>query len=312
MRCPVSKRARWSRVRDFGMRPGIPFRRESAMPHRFRSLLAAALTFAACTLPAWAAPAPAPLPASLLPALHWRLLGPFRGGWATMAAGIPDQPEVYYIGTAGGGQPEPRYDIAAGDGMYRSADGGRHWQHAGLAGTRHIGAIWVDPRHPDTVVVAALGHVFGPSAERGLYRSTDGGRHWQHVLFVDARTGGVDLAADPKDPHTLYASLWSIRNYPWLSYVTPIVRSGGGLFVSHDDGVRWQKLGGTGWPTAPLGRIGLAVTDTAAGTRIYAAIDGGGAVAATGLWRSDDGGDHWLRVNADAPVTNWYASRMTV
>ena len=323
------------------------------MSHRFRLLLPVALTLAACTLPAWAAPAPAPLPASLLPALHWRLLGPFRGGWATMAAGIPDQPEVYYIGTAGGGvwrtenagrtwvpltnhigaasigaiaiaasdpkviyagsgQPEPRYDIAAGDGMYRSADGGRHWQHVGLADTRHIGAIWVDPQHPDTVVVAALGHVFGPSPDRGIYRSSDGGKHWQHVLFVDDRTGGVDLAADPKDPHTLYASLWSIRNYPWLSYFKPIVGSGSGLFVSHDDGMHWQKLGGAGWPAAPLGRIGLAVTDTAAGTRIYAAVDGGDDAAATGLWRSDDGGGHWLRVNADAPVTNWYASRMTV
>ncbi|MDE1898549.1 MAG: hypothetical protein KGH73_05795, partial [Xanthomonadaceae bacterium] len=172
------------------------------MSHRFRLLLPVALTLVACALSAAAA---APLPGRLLPALHWRLLGPFRGGWATMAVGIPAQPEVYYIGTAGGGvwrtgnagrtwvpltdhigaasigaiaiapsdpqviyagtgQPEPRYDIAAGDGMYRSADGGRHWQHAGLAGTRHIGAIWVDPRHPDTVVVAALGHVFGPSA----------------------------------------------------------------------------------------------------------------------------------------------------
>src|SRR5487761_2050390 len=139
MRCPVSKRARWSRVRDFGMRPGIPFRRESAMPHRFRSLLAAALTFAACTLPAWAAPAPAPLPASLLPALHWRLLGPFRGGWATMAAGIPDQPEVYYIGTAGGG-------------VWRSENAGRTWvpltNHIGAAS---IGAIAIAPSDPKVI-----------------------------------------------------------------------------------------------------------------------------------------------------------------
>ncbi len=301
---------------------------------------------------AMAAPAAA-LPAQLMPQLHWRLLGPFRGGWATMGVGVPTQPDVYYIGTAGGGvwrtenagrtwtpltnhigaasigaiaiapsdprviyagsgQVAPRYDIAAGDGMYRSTDGGAHWTHIGLADTRHIGAIWVDPRHPDELVVAALGKVFGPSHARGLYRSSDGGKTWQHVLFVNDETGGVDLAADPARPHTLYAALWSIRNYPWLSYFKPIVGRGSAIYVSHDAGRTWHKLGGQGWPAVPLGRIGLAVTDTAQGTRIYASIDGGNDAAATGLWRSDDGGAHWQRVNAHTQAANWYFSRLAV
>ncbi len=318
--------------------PGV-----SAMLHRFRLSL-----FILSLLAPWAC-----LRATPLPQLHWRLLGPFRGGWATVAAGIPTQPEVYLIGTAGGGvwrtenagrtwtpltdhigassigalaiapsdprviyagsgQVTPRYDIAAGDGVYRSADGGRTWRNVGLADTRHIGGIWVDPANPDDVVVAALGRVFGPNRERGLYRSTNGGTTWQQVLFVDDSTGGVELAADPKDPHTLYAALWTLRNYPWLSYFEPMVGPGSAIYVSHDAGLHWQKLGGQGWPTAPLGRIGLAVTDTAQGPRLYASIDGGDDAAVTGLWRSDDGGARWQRVFAHAPVANWYASRMTV
>lgn len=314
---------------------------------RLRAVCAALLLAAPAALVA------APLPAALMPQLHWRLLGPFRGGWATMGVGVPTQPDVYYIGTAGGGvwrtddagrtwtpltdhigaasigaiavapsnprviyagtgQVAPRYDIAAGDGMYRSTDGGRHWTHIGLAATRHIGAIWIDPKNPDELVVAALGKVFGPSHARGLYRSSDGGRTWQHVLFVNDETGGVDLAADPAHPGTLYAALWSIRNYPWLSYFKPIVGRGSAIYVSHDAGRTWHKLGGQGWPAAPLGRIGLAVTDTAQGTRIYASIDGGSDAAATGLWRSDDGGVHWQRVNAHTQAANWYFSRLAV
>ena len=297
--------------------------------------------------------AAAPMPNQMLPKLHWRLLGPFRGGWATMGVGVPSRPNLYYIGTAGGGvwrtenagrtwtaltnrigaasigaiavapsnpsvlyvgtgQVAPRYDIAAGDGMYRSNDGGVHWTHIGLSKTRHIGAIWVNPTNADEVVVAALGRVFASSQSRGLYRSVDGGKTWQHVLFVDQDTGGVDLAADPAHPGTLYAALWSIRNYPWLSYFKPIAGKGSAIYVSHDAGKTWARLGGLGWPNGALGRIGLAVTDTTQGTRIYASIDGGSDHGATGLWRSDDGGAHWRRVNAHTQVANWYSSRLSV
>ncbi|MBS0439119.1 MAG: hypothetical protein JSS33_06900, partial [Proteobacteria bacterium] len=191
-------------------------------------------------------------------ALRWRLVGPFRGGWATMADGIADQPNTFYFGAAGGGvwktddagatwhpmgdlpaapvgalaiapsnpeviyvgtgQVAARYDVAAGTGVYKSSDGGKSWSSAGLAATRHIGKILVDPRDANTVLVGALGHYFGPNPERGVFRSTDGGKTWKQTLFVNADTGVVDLAADPDDSNIVYAAAWQVRNYPWLSY----------------------------------------------------------------------------------------------
>ena len=289
--------------------------------------------------------------ATPLPDLQWRLLGPFRAGWSTMAVGIPAQLDTYYFGAAGGGvwktvnsgqtwqpifdgvsasssigaiaiaaadpnviyvgtgQPEPRYDIAAGDGLYRSVDGGKTWEHAGLAATRHIGAILVDPRDPKTVVVAALGHIFGANEERGIYRSTDGGQTWQHALAINNDTGAVELAADPSNPDRLYAAAWQARNYPWLSYFTPIRGPGSAIYTSADGGKSWVIVGGEGWPKEPLGRIGLAVTRVGQAIRIYASID---AAKDSGLYRSDDGGGHWQKVNDASAVTSWYESRMTV
>ncbi|NCT67402.1 MAG: hypothetical protein GXC76_07135 [Rhodanobacteraceae bacterium] len=283
--------------------------------------------------------------------LQWRQLGPFRGGWATMATGIAEQPDTFYFGAAGGGvwksddagatwqpmseglgaasigaiavapsnpqvlyagtgQPEPRYDIAAGNGVYRSDDGGAHWRPLGLEATRHIGALLVDPKNPDTVLVGALGHIFGPNRERGVFRTTDGGKHWTQTLFVDEQTGVVDLAADPAQPNLVFAAAWTARNWPWLSYFTPISGAGSAIHASRDGGVTWQRLGGEGWPTGALGRIGLAVTHLKNGaTRIYASIDAG---AQGGLYRSDDGGMHWERVNDAKAVASWYMSRLTV
>lgn len=303
--------------------------------------LFAALLYA---LPAasWSAP---------LPDLQWRLLGPFRAGWGTMATGIADQPDTFYFGAAGGGvwktvnagrtwvpifdgasasssigaiavapsdantiyvgtgQPEPRYDIAAGDGVYKSADGGRSWTHVGLAATRHIGAILVDPRDANTVLVGALGHIFGANSERGVFRSSDGGAHWTQTLAINSDTGVVDLAADPANADHVYAAAWQARNYPWLSYFTPMKGAGSGVFASTDAGRTWRRLGGEGWPKGELGRIGLAVTHTSQGTRLYASID---SDEAGGLYRSDDDGAHWQKVNDAAAVATWYESRMTV
>ncbi|MEJ2186609.1 MAG: hypothetical protein P8Z36_11800 [Gemmatimonadota bacterium] len=176
----------------------------------------------------------------------WRFVGPYRAGWATVAAGIPDQPNTYYFGGAGGGvwkttdagrtwqglmqhqassaigalaiapsnpkilyvgtgQVAARYDIMAGDGVYRSDDGGETWKNVGLNATRHIGAILIDPKDPQKVLVAALGHVFGPNPERGVYLTTDGGAHWQHVLALGDTVGAVDLAWDPEHPSVVYA-----------------------------------------------------------------------------------------------------------
>ncbi len=289
--------------------------------------------------------------AAPLPDLQWRLLGPFRAGWSTMASGIADQPDTFLFGAAGGGvwktvnagrtwvpvfdgagaassigalaiapsdaqviyvgtgQPEPRYDIAAGDGVYRSVDGGKTWAHVGLEATRHIGAILVDPRDSKTLLVGALGHMFGANSERGVYRSIDGGATWSHTLSINADTGVVDLAADPTNPERIYAAAWEARNYPWLSYFKPIAGPGSAIYSSADGGKTWSVLGGVGWPAGALGRIGLAVTHTAQGARIYASID---SEDSGGLYRSDDAGGHWQKVNDAAPVTNWYMSRLTV
>ena len=243
--------------------------------------------------------------------LRWRLVGPFRGGWATCAAGVPDEPAVYYFGAAAGGvwktedagstwaplfdragsasvgaiaiapsdpkviyvgtgQIQARYDVASGDGVYRSSDGGKTWTHVGLAATRAIGRIVVDPRDANVAVVAALGHMFGPNRERGIYRTEDGGKNWSQALFVDDGTGGADLAADPENPSILYASLWEARNFPWLSYFRPMVGPTSAIYKSLDGGRTWKKLAGAGWPAGDVGRIGLAA---AQGGRVYALVD---------------------------------------
>ncbi len=283
--------------------------------------------------------------------LEWRLVGPFRGGWGTMAAGIAEQPDTFYFGAAGGGvwkttdagvtwqsmsnglddaaigaiaisesdplviyagsgHPEPRYDIQSGNGLYKSVDGGGHWQYAGLRETRHIGAILVDQNNPDVVLVGALGHWFGPNPERGVFRTSDGGKSWKKTLFVDEQTGVVDLAVDPAQPNNVYAASWTARNWPWLSYFTPIEGEGSAIWHSSDSGQTWKRLAGEGWPSGKLGRIGIGVTHLANGaTRIYASID---SIEHAGLYRSNDGGAHWQRVNDASAVASWYESRLTV
>lgn len=282
--------------------------------------------------------------------LEWRELGPFRGGWATMVAGVPSEPDVFYFAAAGGGvwrtdnagrtwspllqhgqaasvgalavapsnpkviyagtgQPEPRYDIAAGMGVYKSTDGGANWTQLGLQDTRYIGAIWISPTDPNVVLVGAQGHFFGPSAARGLYRSTDGGKTWSQVLKINDWTGVVDIAGDPKDSRVLFASAWEAHQYPWQSYFTPVTGHGSAIYKSVDGGISWKRLAGGGWPQVPLGRIGLAVTHVPAGTRVYADID---SKSSGGLYRSDDGGAHWARVNEEKAFTSWYDSRLAV
>ena len=131
---------------------------------------------------------------------------------------------VIYVGT---GEACPRGNITYGDGVYKSLDGGKTWQHMGLEDTRHIGAIIVHPRNPDIVFVAALGHVFGPNDERGIYRSADGGKSWQRVLFRDRDSGGIDVVFDPHNPSVLFASLWQVRREPW-GFASGGPGSGGG------------------------------------------------------------------------------------
>ncbi|MBS0558256.1 MAG: hypothetical protein JSR27_12660 [Proteobacteria bacterium] len=291
-------------------------------------------------------------------AMNWRLVGPFRGGWATMADGIADQPNTFYFGAAGGGvwmtddagatwrsagdlpaaavgalaiapsnpdtiyvgtgQVAARYDVAAGTGVYKSADGGKHWNSVGLAATRHIGKVLVDPRDANTVLVGALGHYFGPNKERGVFRSTDGGKTWKQTLFINADTGVVDLAADPNDANIVYAAAWQVRNYPWLSYFQPNAGPGSGVYKSTDGGISWKRIAGHGWPQATLGRIGLA---TANGGRVYAVVNAApysgnvphaGAVDEGGLYRSDDAGANWTRVSGESWLENDYFCRIAV
>ena len=215
----------------------------------------------------------------------------------------PSDPAVIYVGT---GQVTSRWDIASGGGVYRSGDGGKTWEPRGLADSRHIGRLWVDPRNADVVLVAAQGHVFGPNAERGVFRSTDGGRNWEKVLFVDDNTGAVDLAADPAVPDTLFAATWQVRYYPWLSYFTPSVGPGSGIYKSADGGKTWTHLTGHGLPAGPLGRIGLAVAPGSRGARVYATINTNGPGA--GLYRSDNGGANWQYVNTSEGLASDYFS----
>lgn len=218
----------------------------------------------------------------------------------------PSDPRTLYVGT---GEADMRSDIAHGDGVYKSTDGGRHWAHVGLGDTRQIGRILVDPRNPGTVYVAALGHAYGPNDERGVFRSRDGGRHWTRVLYRDPDTGAIDLAFRPGAPDTIYAALWQTRRPPWSVY-PPSSGPGSGLYVSHDGGDHWRQITGSGFPQHP-GRIGIAVAPSAP-DRVYALVDGSSTEG--GLYRSDDAGAHWLHVSGDRRIWNrgWYFCRLTV
>ena len=304
----------------------------------------------ACAADPLAATGPTEVASADYQALHWRLIGPFRGGrvlavvgipgddrhfyfgavdggvWATRDAGrtwqpifdhepegsigaiaiAPSRPTTMYVGT---GEADMRSDIAQGDGMYKSTDGGKQWTHIGLTDTRQIARILVDPHDPNLVYVAALGHPYGPNAERGVFRSSDGGRHWTRALYENANTGAVDLAFKPGDPKTIYAALWQTRRPPWNVY-PPSNGPGSGLYVSHDGGDHWSRIQGHGFPPDP-GRIGLGVSP-ASPDRIYALVDGPWGQG--GLYRSDDGGRNWRHVSADPRIwqRGWYFCALTV
>jgi photosystem II stability/assembly factor-like uncharacterized protein len=276
---------------------------------------------------------------SLFREMRWRHVGPFRGGRTVAAVGIPDRPNVFYIGVNNGGvwrstdygrvwvpifdsqptgsigalaiapsNPEVIYvgsgeglqrpDLSTGDGIYKSADGGKSWQHLGLRDGQQIAQIIVDPKDPERLFVAVLGHPYGPNAERGIFRSTDGGKTFEKVLYRDENTGGIDVIFDPSDPRVVYAALWETRQAPWENGV--FTGPGSGLFKSTDGGTTWKELGG-GLPRAAekLGRIGLDIARTEP-NRIFAVVDA--APEAGGLYRSDDGGATWRRINEQPQI----------
>ena len=214
----------------------------------------------------------------------------------------PSDPKVIYAGT---GEPFPRGDVLTGDGVWKSVDAGKTWTHVGLAASRIISNIVVDPKDARHLYAGALGHLFGPNPERGVYESQDGGEHWQKVLFVDQDTGVADLVMDPADPKILYAALWRVSRSPWnFSSGGP----GSGIYKSSDGGVHWTDLShNPGMPAGPLGRIGLSLARTAPG-RVYAVVEAGEG----GLYRSDDAGAHWQRLyhKGDLNQRAWYFSRI--
>jgi photosystem II stability/assembly factor-like uncharacterized protein len=199
----------------------------------------------------------------------------------------PSDANVVYAGT---GEACIRGNIVSGNGVYKSIDAGKTWTFTGLRDTRAIGRIIVHPKNPNIVLVAALGHPFGPNPERGIFRTTDGGKTWSKVLYKDENSGGIDLSYDPNNFNTIYAALWQARRSPWK------MDSGGpgsGLYRSNDGGITWKHLTGHGLPEGTTGRIGVAAAYS--GNRVWALVENDKG----GLFRSDDGGDSWTLVNSE-------------
>jgi photosystem II stability/assembly factor-like uncharacterized protein len=211
-------------------------------------------------------------------------------------------PNVVYVGM---GEGCIRGNVSYGDGVYRSNDAGKTWTHLGLKETRQIGKIRVHPKNADLVYVAALGHAFGPNKERGVFRSKDGGKNWDNVLFVDERTGAIDLAMDPVNPRILFAAFWQVVRKPWT------FESGGpgsALYKSVDGGDTWEKVADKGLPSKGVwGRIGVAVSP-ANHDRVWAIIEAEDG----GVFRSDDGGKTWSKTNEDRNLRQraWYYSHV--
>lgn len=223
-------------------------------------------------------------------------------------------PNIVWAGT---GEPYIRSHISIGDGIYKSTDAGKTWTHMGLENTGRIANVIIDPRNPDIVLACSLGTSYGPQPERGVYRTTDGGKTWDKTLFVDENTGCSDLAMDPNNSHILFAGMWQLEIHTWgRSSGGP----GSGLYKSTDGGVTWRHLTGHGLPDSPLGRIAVRVAQGDS-NRVYALIETGDGVPWDGkptargqLWRSEDGGENWQVVSYDRQIrgrTHYY-TRMEI
>jgi photosystem II stability/assembly factor-like uncharacterized protein len=221
----------------------------------------------------------------------------------------PSDPNVVWAGT---GEPFIRSNISVGWGMFRSTDAGRTWSRAGLESTGRIARVVVHPTNPDVAWAAALGHLYGPQPERGIYRTIDGGKTWERTLFVNDSTGASDLILDPSNPRVLYAGTWQAEVRTWGRHSGG---AGSGIWKSTDGGVTWRRLAGNGLPTRQIGKIGLAMSG-ANPSRVYALIETGDGVPLDGketdagrLFRSDDGGATWQLVSHDRQVagrTHYY------
>ena len=301
-------------------------------------LLVLAAVFA--ILPATASAAPPP-PADAFDALHWRMIGPFRGGRTRACSGVPGHSNVFYMAPVNGGvwktddagrtwhpifddQPTQsigslaiapsnpniiyagsgegllRPDLSVGNGVYRSTDAGKTWTHVGLDGAQQIPQLAVDPRNPDRVFAAVLGHPYGPSHDRGVYRSLDGGKTWNQVLYRNDNTGASDIAIDPDHPDVIYAAMWEARLGPWEDD-NEYQGTSGGLFKSTDGGTTWKQLHG-GLP-ANLVQVDIAIAASRPST-LYVTLSTTeeshyGSGKGNGLYRSDDAGETWRSVTTD-------------
>ncbi len=210
-------------------------------------------------------------------------------------------PNVIYVGT---GEACIRGNIVGGNGVYKSIDAGKTWKLVGLGDTHAIGSLIVNPKNPDIAFVAALGHPFADNEERGIFRTRDGGKTWEKVLYKDAKTGGIDVVFDPSNSNILFAALWQARRTPWsLDSGGP----GSGLYRSIDGGTTWKELKGHGLPEGILGRIGVTVSG-ADPNRVWAVIE----AEKGGIYRSDDGGDSWHLMTDDHRFRQraWYYSHI--
>ena len=219
----------------------------------------------------------------------------------------PSDSKTIYVGT---GESDIRSDLSSGDGIYKSTDGGRTWANVGLRDSRQISRIVVDPQDASTAYVAVLGHAYAANAERGIFKTTDGGGHWSNVLDQGPDIGAADLAIASNNPNVLFATTWRARRPPWSVY-GPLGGPGSGLYRSLNGGQSWSHVAGGGLPDGDWGRTGVAVS--ANGKRVYALVDPAEKTAA-GLYRSDDGGDTWTLINSDSRLINrsWYFSSITV
>jgi photosystem II stability/assembly factor-like uncharacterized protein len=279
--------------------------------------------------------------AGFMPDMRWRMIGPFRGGRTRAAAGVPDEPNVFYVGQVDGGvwkttdsgrtwipifedqdtqsvgaiavAPSDRRivyvasgeglhrpDLSVGDGIYRSADSGKTWVHLGLREGEQIPALAVDPTDANRLFAAVLGHPYGPNSERGIFRSEDGGKSWEKILYKDDRTGGSAVVLDPKDPNVVYASLWQETLGPWED-ANGIAGTSGGLFKSTDGGATWKQLS-NGLP-ADLVQINVAIAASDP-ERLYAAVattveSDYATDKGLGVYRSDDAGATWRKITDD-------------
>jgi photosystem II stability/assembly factor-like uncharacterized protein len=274
-------------------------------------------------------------PESMYQEMRWRMIGPFRGGRTRAVAGVPSQPNLFYIGAVNGGvwksddygrtwtpifDQEPsqsigaiavapsdhniiyvasgeglhRPDLSVGNGIYKSTDAGKTWTHLGLRDGQQIPALVVDPRDPNKVFAAVLGHPYGPNQERGIFRSIDGGNNWQKILYKDENTGGSDIQIDLSNPDVLYASLWEAREGPWEDN-NQFQGTGGGLFKSTDAGNTWHPL--TNGLPKNITQINVAIAPSQP-SRLYTSVattEHGeyGSGAGLGVYRSDDSGETW-------------------